>query len=113
MFKTHFFWFIYVITILCAGGWYIHEQKQTIAEQEKTIQELTVSQREPIIPKKRKVKVIESEIDKNLVCKDVIDKFKSLKDQCLQCAYQLKFYQEKEKALQNMEKEDNGTGDNN
>lgn len=114
--KTHFFWFIYVVTIVCAGGWYIKQQHKTIAKQEFTIQELTASQRPPIVPEKTKVKVVEREIDRNEVCKEVIVKYNELKQQTLQCAYNLKFCQESNPVFQNglkPKEQTDGKGDKN
>jgi hypothetical protein len=103
-----------MLTILCAGGFYIHEQKQTIAEQEYTIQELTASQRPPIVPEKRKVKVMKEKIDLNVVCKPIIDKFEAIKEQCTQCAYTLQVCQNTNEAWQRMKQGNtDGTGEQN
>ena len=91
------------------------EQKETIAELKFENQELTASQRPPVEPEKRKVKIVEAEIDRNEICKDVIAQFNNLKEQCTQCAYQLNYYQQKDKVLQSLQtkKEPNGEGDKN
>lgn len=111
--KTHFFWFIYVITLVCAGGWYILEQKDTISKQEKTIRELTVSQRPPIVPEKRKVQVVEKEIDKKAVCSDILKAYKNLEQKTLQCAYNLKFCQEASDVYSRMKPTGKQDGDKN
>ena len=95
-----------MLTILCAGGWYIHEQKQTIAEQKKTIYELTVSQSEPLVPEKRKVKVVEKIVEKKVTVKDkqCVEEFEKLRKQTLQCAYELKFCRESSSIYSDMTK---------
>lgn len=94
--KQHFFWALYLLTIVCVGGWYIKEQKVTIAEQKTIIQELTASQRPPIVPEERKIKYVEKIVEKKVTVKDeqCIQEYEKLKQQTLQCAYNLKFCQE-------------------
>ena len=120
--KTHFFWYIYVITIICAGGWYVLEQKDTIAEQkkviqsqEKTIYEFSASQNLPALKaEKRKVKVVEKPINVEEVCKDLINQYTDLSKKAVQCAYELKFCRESSDIYNNMlnNKEKNGQGEN-
>ena len=94
--KIHLVYIIYIVTILCGGGWYIHEQKATISEQDTTIQELTVNQRPPILPEKRKIKIVDKIVDKIVKVKDeqCIKDYNTLHQKTLQCAYNLKFCQE-------------------
>ena len=95
----HFVYIIYILTILCAGGWYIFEQKATIAEQGKSIQNLTVTQRPPVVPEKRKLKIVEKIVERKVTVKDkkCVQEYEKLKQQTLQCAYNLKFCQESSK----------------
>jgi hypothetical protein len=113
--KTHLVYIIYIISILCASGWYIQEQKDKISEQQSTIQELSTSQSPPIEPKERKVKVVEKIVTKNVDIKgdcDLQDKeVEKLRGLALQCAYSLKFCQESSDIYSKMSpKEGDGNG---
>jgi len=106
---------IYIISIICGGGWYIREQKDTIKEQgiaiQSLTQEITVNQRPSIEPEERKVRVEQKIVEKKIVEKvkdtQCAEAYEKLKQQTLQCAYNLKFCQEAGAAYNKLKPENN------
>lgn len=86
--KQHFFYIIYIISVIVGSGWYILEQKDTINSQQKAIQDLSASQAPSIVPEKRKVKMVTVKDEKCSI------EYEKLRQKTLQCAYNLKFCQE-------------------
>jgi len=109
--KTHLFWFIYLLTVICGSGWYILEQKQTIKEQEKIIVELRAGQLPPIVPEKRKEKIVEKIVTKEVPvkgdCAQIQKAYEEVKKTALQCAYNLKFCQESSEIYNKMKPKEN------
>ena len=99
----HLVYIVYIITIICGGGWYIREQRDTISEQDRTIQELTVNQRPPVVPVKRKIKYVDKIVVKEVKVKDekCAVAYEELRQKTYQCAYNLKFCQESNKLFDN------------
>ena len=84
----------------------------TIAEHVDTIQELTVNQRPPIVPEKRKIKYVDKIVEIKVPVKDeqCVQAYEELRQKTLQCAYNLQACQATSEVYSRLKSKDKQDG---